>query len=273
MGKFAISYNLVRLSFKIIMKEKELFVYAILSFVCSLIILLAVVWWGFFYISAAENMTRDQQWVVFIICMFCVYLLSYFIVFFFNTSIIGSVNRIINWKENKFGDGIKDSMDHLGKIIQWTFLATTVSMILKLLESNKYLGRIVSSILGTAWSILTFFSFPIMILKGYWPIQAVKESWSLFKKTWGERAIIYVSTWLFFFMIFLLVLALSTFIILSGKMVLGAGIFLLLIIFIMITNSLSNTIINVVLLQYVQTWALPDIVPNKEVFNYVITKK
>jgi len=252
------------------MKEKELFTYALLSLITSIIVLFAITWWGFFYFKVFEDIPQDQRSIAVLSIGFIIYFISYFIVLFFNTAIIASVSRILNWQPNTFGDGIKDSMNNLWKIFQWAFVSATVSTILNFLEQNKTLWKIVSAILWTAWAILSFFSFPMMILKGYWPIEAIKESWKLFKKTWWERAIIYISTGLFFFMIFLLIVIMCVFIMIKGNLRLWGGLLVIFSLILMITNSLSNLIINTVLLYYADNWKLPEIVPNKEVFNYII---
>ena len=53
------------------------------------------------------------------------------------------------------------------------------------------LGQILVSIVGGAWSYLTFFVIPTIVVEGVGPVQAIKRSSSLFKKTWGEQ---FVST-------------------------------------------------------------------------------
>jgi hypothetical protein len=48
-------------------------------------------------------------------------------------------------------------------------------------------GRIVGSIAGLAWTVVTFLVLPVLVFEGLGPIAAVKRSGRLFKQTWGEN--------------------------------------------------------------------------------------
>ena len=49
------------------------------------------------------------------------------------------------------------------------------------------LFRSVASMFGVAWSIATFLAVPVLVVEGVGPIEAVKRSTQLLKKTWGEQ--------------------------------------------------------------------------------------
>ncbi len=167
--KFSTSLELVKIAFSYIKEEGELFVYALLSFFSSALIIASFVVTDIFYIERLDNLPKDQQQLVMYAVMFIFYLVLYFITFFFNTAVITSVKRKLNGEENKFGDGMRDSMKHTGKIFQWAMVSATVSLILRIIESkfkeDSIVGSIIVKLLGGAWSILTFFAFPMMILQ------------------------------------------------------------------------------------------------------------
>jgi hypothetical protein len=58
-------------------------------------------------------------------------------------------------------------------------------MISDKLEDN-FLGQIVLSLLGMAWTLLTFFVVPVMIFENKSVFESIKSSAHLLKKTWGE---------------------------------------------------------------------------------------
>ena len=75
----------------------------------------------------------------------------------------------------------------IGQILMWTLVATTVGIILRTLEERAgRFGRIIIALLGTAWSILTYFMVPIIVFEDQDVFDGVKRSASLVKKTWGE---------------------------------------------------------------------------------------
>ena len=56
-------------------------------------------------------------------------------------------------------------------------------------SASGIVGRIVGSLVGLAWSLVTFLVLPVLVIEQIGPIQAVKRSAELFKHTWGENMI------------------------------------------------------------------------------------
>ena len=50
-------------------------------------------------------------------------------------------------------------------------------------------GRLLGSALGAAWTLATFLVVPVLVSRDLGPIDALKESVSLLKRTWGENAV------------------------------------------------------------------------------------
>lgn len=199
--------------------------------------------------------------------MFIYYLFFSFITFFFNTAIITSVQRRNNWEDNKLWDWLKDAMKHIKEIFIWSLINATVTTILKILQKkfweNSFIWGIIIWLIWGMWNILTFFSFPLMIINKMWPKDAIKESWNLFKKTWWERAIIHVWVWLIFTLLYIVVIIISIFLIISGFILSWISLMILWIIFIVILSSTCDIIIKTILLYYAQNWKLPDELENE----------
>ena len=51
------------------------------------------------------------------------------------------------------------------------------------------MGQIVSSIVGLAWNLATYLVVPVLVVEGIGPVEAVKRSAHLLKKTWGEQIV------------------------------------------------------------------------------------
>ena len=148
--------------------------------------------------------------------------------------------------------GYKIAALRIMPILSWSLLPATVGLILNILSNNskkkgKGVGSIIASILGAAWNVLTFLVVPILAVEGLGPIQAVKRSWELLKRSWGEQISGTLSIGLVFGLIGLL----------GGLLLVGAGIDLsimiesvilaillgaLLVLFIMVLSLLSSTL-------------------------------
>ena len=66
-------------------------------------------------------------------------------------------------------------------------MAATVGVILRTLEERAGLiGKIVISLLGAAWTILTYFMGPVIVFEDLGVGDGLSRSTALIKKTWGE---------------------------------------------------------------------------------------
>lgn len=259
--KLKTSYELVKVSFMYIKRDWELLIYSIFSLVSTLTILATFAWVQFFFVWDIDAITNQSDYLLYWY-IFLYYLIFSFITFFFNTAIITSVQRRIEWKDNNFWDWLRDSMQHLQEIFIWSIINALVSTILKILQDkfweNSLIWRIIIWLIGWMWNILTFFSFPLMIVNKMWPREAIKESGNLFKKTWWERAMISVWVGLMFFLLGILVVLLSAWIIISGFVVTWIILVVVWIIFLTILSATCDVIIKTILLNYATTWSLPD---------------
>lgn len=278
--KIKTSYNLVKVSLQFIKRDWELLTYSIFSLLASVAIFATFAWTGFFFIDEIEGIEASEGMTDILIYagVFVYYLVFSFITFFFNTAIITSVQRRINWEDNKLWDGLRDAMKHLKEIFIWSLINATITTILKILQNkfgeNSLIWKFVIWIVGWMWNILTFFSFPLMIINKVWPKDAIKESWMLFKKTWWERAIIHVWVGFIFSLLFILVIIISVFLMFSGIIELWIWFLILSTLSLIILSSTCDVIIKTILLSYAQTWKLPDWLENEEsIINITKTKE
>jgi hypothetical protein len=63
-------------------------------------------------------------------------------------------------------------------------------MILRILEDRlgKF-ARIVTWLLGTAWTLMTYFIVPVLVFEDMGIVDSIKRSASVLKQTWGEEIV------------------------------------------------------------------------------------
>lgn len=54
-------------------------------------------------------------------------------------------------------------------------------------ERSEKLGQIVAWLLGTAWTLMTYFVVPVLVFEEHGVVDSVKRSTGLFKETWGKK--------------------------------------------------------------------------------------
>ena len=132
--------------------------------------------------------------------LFLFYLGSYFIVIFFNTALIACADKRLHGGDPTVKYGLQKAWEHVGQIFIWSLISATVGLVLriildKLQDSDKLgivgkiVGSIVVSLIGMAWTFLTYFVVPVIIFEKMSVFQSIKRSGQLFKKTWGESVI------------------------------------------------------------------------------------
>lgn len=121
---------------------------------------------------------------------FLFYFSQYFIIFFFNSALVGSAMLRLGGATPTFRDGIRLASRRIGAIAGYALIATTVGILLRMLQERVgFIGRIVVALVGVAWNIATFLVVPVLVADDGGPLEAVKHSARLVKKTWGENII------------------------------------------------------------------------------------
>ena len=78
----------------------------------------------------------------------------------------------------------------ISKLLPWAIVSATVSYLIQAIEQRAGIfGKLIGSLLGAAWSVLTFLTVPIIVFENVGPVKALKRSGTLLKGTWGENII------------------------------------------------------------------------------------
>jgi len=213
-NRFSRSYQLVRHSWAVLKQDKEILIFPVLSGIASLAVaasfIVPLVIFGMHQPAetapaGAHKDPEFQMQAAWYAYTFLFYLVSYFITIFFNVGVMHCASIRMNGGDPTVADGFKGAFSRIGAIFMWSLVSATVGMILRAIsERAGLIGKIVVSLLGVAWSILTYFAVPVMIFEGAGVGRSIKRSGELIKKTWGEALVAQGGMGLFFGMLFLL---------------------------------------------------------------------
>lgn len=195
-------WDLLKISFATINRNKSLLLFPVFS-VISLVLVLASFFGGGFILLGDEiqNLLDNDQYggAAGLGIVFVYYLINFFIIVFFNAALIHCAIKILNGEETSLGDGISFALSRLGKIFAWSVLSATVGTLLQWLQNAGKIGEIIASLLGVAWSILTFFVVPILVYEDKGVFESVKASGQMMRAKWGESLAANVSFGIFHF--------------------------------------------------------------------------
>ena len=121
---------------------------------------------------------------------FAFYLVQYGVIFFFNSALVGAALIRMAGGDPTVSDGLAIAAKRLPSILGYAALAATVGMILRFIsERSGFLGRLAVGLVGMAWNLATYLTVPVLVTEDIGPLDAVKESAALLKRTWGEQVV------------------------------------------------------------------------------------
>ena len=107
--------------------------------------------------------------------------------FYFSVGLAAAADMIFRGEEATVADGLEVARSRFGAIAGWAALATSVGVLLSILEDQGIVGQIVGRILDIGWSLITFLAVPVIAIEGTGPIDTLKRSASLFRSRWGQQ--------------------------------------------------------------------------------------
>ncbi|HMB57590.1 MAG TPA: DUF6159 family protein [Arenimonas sp.] len=184
--KFSRSWELVKASAAVLRSDKELMLFPVISGIATLLVLAT-----FIVPTFALRLFEHGIGVFGAIWAFLFYFCQYTVIIFFNCALVGAAMIRLEGGNPSLADGINIAKSRLGAILGYAAIAATVGLILQRMKDgdNNFLVRMLGSGLGAAWTLATFLVVPVLVHENVGPIDALKQSVSLLKRTWGENAI------------------------------------------------------------------------------------
>ena len=190
---FGRTWELAKLSWGVLREDRKLVLFPIFSGVALLIlaVLLSGVGQG---LGTFERLGAEQAQPTSsdIVLLAIAYFLLALVIIYFNSALVGAAMVRLAGGTPTLGDGFRLANQRLPQIVGWALISATVGLILQALRNqsrDNMLGQIAVSIVGGVWAYLTFFVVPILVAEGIGPIAAIRQSGSLFKRTWGEQVV------------------------------------------------------------------------------------
>lgn len=189
MQRLSNSWQLVKASAAVLRTDAELLVFPIVSAIAAGIVAASffVPAWltGFGQQVMERNADRGIGGYVF---LFAFYVVQYVVIFYFNAALVGAAMIRLDGGNPTVSDGFRVANAHLAHILGYAAMAATVGVLIKVLaDRGGRAGEAASRFGGLAWTIATALVVPVLVVEGLGPVDAVKRSGSLLKRTWGEQ--------------------------------------------------------------------------------------
>jgi hypothetical protein len=192
-GKFARSWALMKASATVLRSDKSLLLFPLMSGLCTLLVAASFLAPVGVMMIGGEHAGQDFQQRMSTgayLLMFAFYLVQYFVIIFFQTALTGVALMHLRGEPTSVGAGFALARSKLPQILGYALIAATVGLLLRMIQERLGLiGRVVVGFIGLAWTVATFLVVPVLASKDVGPVDAVKESVELLKRSWGENLI------------------------------------------------------------------------------------
>lgn len=189
---FSRSWDMIKQSYAVLQRQKTLVIFPILSCVACLLVAISflapiLAMPDLFQKVAHKEGDPDTKKWIFAVGGFLFYFINYFVIVFFNAALAACAVMHFKGMSPTLNDGLSAAGRRLPQILAWAFVAATVGMILRSIqERSEWVGRLVVGFLGLAWTAVTYLVVPVLAIEGKGPINSLKRSSELLRRTWGE---------------------------------------------------------------------------------------
>ncbi|MHA1720792.1 MAG: DUF6159 family protein [Promethearchaeota archaeon] len=287
---FSRSWEITKISFRVIGKDKELLIYPILSSIFSLLFSAAMLFPKIIYQIILNGVPDDYfntlTWVEYLI-VFATYLGLALIATFFNVCVVFTVKTRFEGGNATLGSSFRFAFSKFHLIIAWSLLTATVGLLLYILDqfaqslgnAGKIIVGIIRSIIAMAWNIVTIFVVPAMVYYGLKPKDAIKKSIDTLSKTWGESIVRHYGLGLIQFLLIVLGMVISIVIGILTYPIMGivgifiaVGVLIIYILIVLLIFTVATSVYNTALFVYADTGRIPQGY-NKELMSNAFRQK
>lgn len=190
------SWQLFKLCLHVLSVDKELIFFPIFSTIG--VVFVTLTFFGVtFGIGSFERLETGAFNALDLIAVFGFYVASYFVIIFFNAALVFAAHERLEGGDPNIRSGLAGASSRIITIFFWAVIAATVGLILQILSSQArerggiigIIGQIVVALIGAAWSLITFFVVPLIVIEHRGLFDSFKTSLSLLRRTWGEQVV------------------------------------------------------------------------------------
>jgi hypothetical protein len=186
-GTLSRTWELTKQSFAVLSADTEILLFPVMSTIAA-ILAGASFLVPLYQSGALEALHQGAAGTNTYIVLFLWYYVNYFVIIFFNSALVACANIRLSGGDPTVRDGLRIASGRLGRIAAWALVAATVGLILRSLEGrSRRLGRLVISLLGLSWTLITYLIIPVIMLEDRSIFDSISRSTELFRRNWGEQ--------------------------------------------------------------------------------------
>ena len=161
------TFELMKMSWNVLMKDRELIIFPILSGLGLLIL-------GF--AGLAAGVAESGNLIAFLVLI----LIAYFITTFFNAALVSAALERLRGGDPNVMSGLSHATKHIHHIFLWSVISAIVGTLFRVLRSqtDNFFVQMIYSMIEGVWEFMTFFVIPVMVSENarpYFLHQAIRQ--------------------------------------------------------------------------------------------------
>jgi len=188
MSRFQTSWEIAKRSWAVLRSDKSLAWFPVLSALASVAVI--AVLGGLIAVAGIDGSPTGDSlapigWVLIVVA----YLALAFVQTYFLAGLVAGADMRLHGQDSTVRTALEVANSKLHRLLPWAIVSATVSLIISMVERQGIIGRIIGSLIGLAWNLITFMTVPILVIEDLGVGAALKRSKDLFQHTWGENVI------------------------------------------------------------------------------------
>ncbi len=182
------TFELMKMSWRVLMLDRELILFPIMSVVALVAVAAAVMGGGL--LSGAFGLAEEGgegstgDLVLGLLLAF----VSMAVVIFFNAALVAAAMERLRGGDPSVTSGLKAASARVPQILAWAVVVTVVMLVLRALRNRGGIAGQIGAMFGeAAWELASFFAVPFIVEEGVGPFDALRRSASLLRQTWGRQ--------------------------------------------------------------------------------------
>ncbi len=187
MTRLETSWAIAKRSWAVLHAERSLAWFPVLSFLATIAVVAA--WAAVVAVSDGSGSGGFHLGAMSYVLGAVAYVAVAFVQTYFLAALVAGADARLDGRETSFRGALDVATARMHRLLPWAVVSATVSVVLNQLERQGLVGRILGSLLGLAWRLLTFLTVPILVLEDVGVGVALRRSKELFVRTWGENVV------------------------------------------------------------------------------------
>ncbi|MDE2932587.1 MAG: DUF6159 family protein [Chloroflexota bacterium] len=182
------TFDLMKMSWRVLMLDRELILFPIMSVVALVAVAAAVLGGGL--LSGAFGLAQEGgegstgDLALGLLLAF----VSMAVVIFFNAALVAAAMERLRGGDPSVTSGLKAASARVPQILAWAVVVTAVMLILRAIRNRGGIAGQIAAMFGeAAWELASFFAVPFIVEEGVGPFDALRRSASLLRQTWGRQ--------------------------------------------------------------------------------------